>query len=159
MFGRTLVKIPFLIDLHAKIERLGAESRARDAEIQRLTLDNNVERLKVINLERDKAEWRAEELALHKSTAAMRAMNDMLRLEVNVLREKEGALLAQLMPTLKMAVPKVETDDSLLAGTDMFSDMGDREAERVFAGGTEPQFSTPTPPGDVHASTPKIPGV
>lgn len=130
MFGYTWVKFSRLIDLTGAIQRLGAESRFRDAEIARLTDEN--QRLAHANalLRADSEARRRTELDLHKATTAARTMTDLLRVEVNMLREKEAALLAQLLPTLKMAVPRVETDEGLLAGVGMFDDMGDRNAAR-----------------------------
>jgi hypothetical protein len=151
MFGRTIVKISTLIEYISRIERLGAESRFRDSEIARLLAENvqyHAANAKLI------AEFNAnavEELQLHKATVAARTMCDMLRVELNASREKEAALLAQLMPTLKMAVPKLETDDGLFAGTGMYDDMGDREAARHGFSDAIP-LGTPKVPSDPNPS-------
>lgn len=158
MFGYTLVKIKEFAANAAILARLSAESRFRDAEIARLTDDNGRLQHQNALLRADIEGWRRTELDLHKATTAARTMTDLLRVEVNMLREKEAALLAQLLPTLRMAVPRVETDEGLLAGVGMFDDMGDRNAARDSLSDFVPDpRQGDRKLDDVFASTPQTP--
>lgn len=107
--------------LKALLDEYRRRDEAHAAVIRRLEHELTRERRSAIDTARTAWEARAR-------LSAANAYTDLFRLRVNALEEERAALLALALPSLRMAIPKVEHSAAHHTPGLEFEDMGDAAA-------------------------------